>query len=153
MPATAALLVAMAPLLLAACNDEHDYEYSVDVHSSGWTPTDTLFYPIHANQHPTSFSPIQIHYPYCLGLVVRYDKSFPAPILPLRIQLDKEYRVLLDLGDAGSLPDGSTWGSLCTKEFDITRMVLSFPDSGDYVLKVWPEERVETVSSLTVILE
>jgi len=140
-------------LLATACNDKYAYEYSVDVNSSEWTPADTLFYPIHVSIRPTSFSPIECHYPYCMALAVRYDGSFPAPIVPIRVMLDREYMVSLDLGDDMSVPDGDSWGSLVVKEFDITRAIFSFPDSGDYVLKIWPEDTVKTVSSVTVTLE
>lgn len=142
-----------ATLMLVACNDDHVYEYSVDVNSAEWTPTDTLFYPVHVDLKSSPYSLIECYYPYCLSLVVRYEKVYPAPEVPLRIMLDKEYRVCLDLGDASSVPDGDTWGSLCTKEFDITRMIFSFPDSGNYVIKIWPEETVKNVSSLTAVLE
>lgn len=148
-----AIMLAMATLLLAACNDDHVYEYSVDVNSSEWTPTDTLFYPIHVNRNSTSYAPIQIHYPYCLSLVVRYDRSFPAPVVPLGVALDRPYHIQIDLGDEQARPDGDSWGSLYVKSFDVERALFSFPDSGDYVLKIWPADTVKSISSVTVILE
>lgn len=146
-------MLGVATLLLVACGNDHAYEYSVDVNSSEWTPADTLFYPIHVDQKVTPYSPIECHYPYCLTLVVRYERSYPAPVIPLCILLDKEYSIKLDLGDEIAKPDGETWGSLYTKEFDVSRALFSFPDSGDYVLKIWPEKNVETVLSITAILE
>jgi len=153
MPVATTMLVAMATLLMEACSNQHVYEYSVDVNTSQWTPTDTLFYPVHVDRTPADFSPIECYYPYCMSLVVRYNKTYPAPVLPLRVKLDREYCIRLDLGDSMSMPDGDTWGSYLVKEFDITRAIFSFPDSGDYALKIWPEECVTDVVSISTILE
>ena len=50
------------------------------------------------------------------------------------------------------MPD-ITWASNNVKEFAITECDFLFPDSGNYLLKVWPDAEVENILSLTATLE
>ena len=110
-------------------------------------------FPIHVGSEARSFSPIEQDYPYCLSLDFRYEYAYPAPVMLLHVEYDRRYDFEVSLGDDGGFPDGEGWGSMMTKEFDVTKACLSFPDSGDYLLKVWPDSIVSGVYSVTATLE
>ena len=147
------LLLLATTILLAACNKGQVYDYSADVHSSGWTPADTLYFSIHVEEHATPRYPIDPQRTYQLSLAVRFASCYPAPQLRLHFSLlDQNYLVPLPLEDAEGMPD-ITWASNNVKEFAITECAFLFPDSGNYLLKVWPDAEVENILSLTATLE
>ena len=138
--------------LLTGCSQGIEgvvYDNSVDVNAKQWAPTDTLLFPIHVEEKATSRWPIDPRQTYTLYLGVRYESCYPTPDLLLHFQLTKqEFRVSLPLGDKEHKPDMG-WLSVAHKEFDITRYDFAFPDSGDYVLRVWPEETYTNILSVT----
>lgn len=148
-------MVTPMALLLVACSDGVVYDYSVDVPSSDWAPTDTLVFPIHVSQKADHIRLIERNIPYCMGLAVRYERYYPCGLLQLHFRLDDgmEQSVDLMLGDLDDQPDGSTWGVMCTKEFEDVELFYSFPDSGLYQLKVWPDTLTQHIVSLTATLE
>lgn len=149
-----AMLVPMG-LLLTACSNDLVYNNSVDVHSSGWAPTDTLVFPINVDNKPNPAMPIERHVPYCLGLALRYERYYPCGMVQLHFQLDdaREQMVTLMLGDVTDMPEGETWGSLCVSQIDDVSLYYTFPDSGLYQLKVWPDTLTEHIVSLTATLD
>ena len=147
------MLLLATMLLLTACNKGQVYDLSADVDSSGWTPADTLYFPIHVEEHATPRYPIEPQQTYQLSLAVRFASCYPAPQLHLHFSLlDQTYRLHLPLEDAEGLPD-MAWASNNTKEFAVTECAFAFPDSGNYLLKVWPDAEVENILSLTAALE
>ena len=147
------MLLLATMLLLTACNKGQVYDLSADVDSSGWTPADTLYFPIRVEKHATPRYPIEPQQTYQLSLAVRFASCYPAPQLRLHFSLlDQTYSVHLPLEDEEGMPD-ITWASNNVKEFAITDCAFLFPDSGNYLLKVWPDAEVENILSLTATLE
>lgn len=142
-------------LLLAACSDGLVYNHSVDVHPDGWAPTDTLFFPIHVDEETRPGRLLEVNIPYCLGMVVRYERYYPTSTIQVYAQMDNEepYEINLPLGNLRDMPDDDQSGSVCIKEFNDLSPYFVFPDTGFYQLKVWPDTITDHILSMIVTLE
>ena len=143
----------VVPLLLA-CNKGQLYDNSADVRASAWTPADTLSFPIWVDTVPTPRYPLLRQQPCRLSLGVRFELCYPLPEMDLHFRfshIDTLYHVHLPLGDEeGRLKED--WVSVQVREFDITHCAFSFPDSGSYLLQVWPDQTLNHILSITATL-
>lgn len=145
LPVLALLLVT----LLSGCSKGLVYDNSVDVNAKQWAPTDTLLFPIHVEPQASTRWPIDPRQTYTLCFGIRFESCYPTPDLQLHFSLmGKAFDTPLPLGDKQHQPEMG-WLSVAYKEFDITRYDFAFPDSGDYELRVWPEETYTNILSVT----
>ncbi|MBQ0056239.1 MAG: hypothetical protein KBT20_01170 [Bacteroidales bacterium] len=153
------ILVVMTSYLLPSCGGgSAAYEQSVNVSLRTWSRTDTLSFEVTVPDVFDPYNPLQAGTPYNVALALRYRPDYPCEPLSLHMRLVNDSVSYvgcsrrLSLTGSDGLPDGSTWGSLSTKQFDDLQYTITFPAAGSYRLLIWPEHEASRIASVTVSL-
>lgn len=130
-----------------------DYNHVADVTLSGWTESDTLFFPIEVTNPTHIRTPLQIGTTYRLGCSIRMASSYALNDVPMLLVVQQtdtvsgHTRIVRNLmreeiapqvRDAEGRPMGNTWGSLIDYESRLDQLTIRFDTAGTYRMLLTP---------------
>lgn len=146
-------------MLTSACNVRSDgtepvYYEVVNVPLLGWTPNDTLFFPVHVTNPTTIRTPIEQGRPYQMGYSIRMSADYHFTRVPMQFIIQQtdtieghEYivrnilrqNIAPAVRDTLGKPLGPTWGSLIDYDNYIDGITIRFDSVGTYRMMLIPE--------------
>ena len=142
------LLIFTAFVLLASsCANDASYNKSADVSCEGWTSADALLFDIHVvdSLRKGETQTLVKGEKYALSISFRYSRKYPYTTIPIHICVGSENYSVFPYTETRN-----TWSDLYQDVFDLPNVPISFPDTGMYIIKVFPDTTLTDIYSVGI---